>query len=654
MRRLRDSFVPLVAVFVAASVMLIWAQYVTREHAEHVTTIHVRARDDTVDPDESEDEAITAPVFVGAAPDLEQGTSADHIAQFGMRARAEGSLDLGAWADLVALHLIVDNGQEAREITEELDARGLGLPDGLRRQQPAREAAALAFNLGIAFWRGRDFDLASRYLEIADALDSRWQSQVAHGLVLVRSGERRGESVIKRALRAVPEEDQGRVWFALGSARSKAGDDAAAKAAYEQALELDPAMSAARLNLAVLQAQSGKLEEAEETYQELLRNQPDYFRAHYNYSILLERMGRRQDAISALRNALVYRPDHIDAREKLAGLLLDVGRPDDARRQYEWLQQRSPGDARYLFELGRCAWRQKKYDEAERRYREAIRKNGGNYPEAWVNLGLVHKAMDDPDQAEADYRAALRLDPAYAGAQRRLGDLLEDRGDLEGAVVALEAAVASDPKDAGAWRELASVREDLGDADGALGAWEHALQLVSDDASTWNQVGILRADEGDDAGAVQAYQRALSVDPKNATVWFNLGLARRRLDEDDAAIEAFQRAAELAAQDDASGVALKAHRSAGHVYRVRRDYEEALPHYRRAVEIRADDATSRYYVAHCLYKLEKYDEAANEIEKLVSLKPGNVRAWRLARRIAQRRGDDAAELAANMRIKELE
>lgn len=651
-RFLGESFLPLVTVFVAASIMLVWAQYETLEEASRETVIQVRARSEA-NTDTSEDDRITAPVWVSTAPNLDAGSISDTTAQY--RARAQSTrLGVGAWADLVALYLTIDDGDSARAVADDLAQAGINLPDALRDVKPAAEAGALAFNLGIAFWRGRDYDTAVRYLQVAEGLDSRWQTGVAAALLRVRAGDTSGEHALQALLTQVPADDRPRVWFALGSARAKSGDDPGARTAYERALELDPALSVARLNLAVLDARDGMVESAEARYQRLIRDQPDYFLAHYNYGILLERLERDEEALEAYRSALVYEPQHADTRHQLADLLLATGQPAEARKHYEWLQQRSPSDPSNAFGIGRCDWRLKEYEEAEHWYREAINKSGGNYPEAWVNLGLVYRATGDLAAAEDAYRSALQLDSHYAGALRRLGDLYGERDDWDAAAESYRAATVAAPRSASLWRDLGRALDELDEPEGAEAAYETALGLDPDDPRTWSRLGILRAQTDDPAGAVKAYERAIELDPESATTWFNLGLAHRRMDADAEAIRAFKQAIELASQDDAEGVALKAHRTLGHVYRQQHEYSKAFPHYHAAIQIRADDTTSRYYKAWCLYQQSDYQRAQEETDKLLKLDPKNLRGWKLAQRIAERRGDEVSELAAAQRIKELE
>jgi tetratricopeptide (TPR) repeat protein len=81
------------------------------------------------------------------------------------------------------------------------------------------------------------------------------------------------------------------------------------------------------------------------------------------------------------------------------------------------------------------------------------------------------------DEGLAELRRAAELRPGDADSARRLSDALEERGDLKGAVAALERVAGGATRDADLLLDLGYARLNAGDTAGARGAFERALAL---------------------------------------------------------------------------------------------------------------------------------------------------------------------------------
>ncbi len=98
-------------------------------------------------------------------------------------------------------------------------------------------------------------------------------------------------------------------WFDLGvDLEAVSPDDA--PAAYERALELDPAHSDAHVNLGRLMQESGDYRGAEKHYKSALQAEPDNVLAAFNLGTLLEDLGRINDAIEAYKGAASFADAH--------------------------------------------------------------------------------------------------------------------------------------------------------------------------------------------------------------------------------------------------------------------------------------------------------------------------------------------------------
>ncbi len=117
-------------------------------------------------------------------------------------------------------------------------------------------------------------------------------------------------------------------WFDLASELEK-HSPAEARRAYHQALELDPGLAAAHINLGRLYHQSKQVEQAEAHYRAAIRHADDPI-AHFNLAVLLEDTERPEEAIRAYRQALALDPDFADAHYNVALLFEARGQRSEA------------------------------------------------------------------------------------------------------------------------------------------------------------------------------------------------------------------------------------------------------------------------------------------------------------------------------------
>ena len=111
-------------------------------------------------------------------------------------------------------------------------------------------------------------------------------------------------------------------WFNLGCELDAASPEEA-RHAYHQALELDPAMADAHVNLGRLYHEAKQPAQAEAHYRAAAQQTSDDPVVHFNLAVLLEELGRTDEAIQAYRCALEADPDFADAHYNL-GLLFDA------------------------------------------------------------------------------------------------------------------------------------------------------------------------------------------------------------------------------------------------------------------------------------------------------------------------------------------
>jgi tetratricopeptide (TPR) repeat protein len=116
----------------------------------------------------------------------------------------------------------------------------------------------------------------------------------------------------------------------------------AAAARYRKALELDPYLVAALINLANIHYSRDELVEAQALYERAIGLESDFFEAHFNLGNIYHDLGRFPEAQSCYREALRLNPFYADAHFYLAVTFEKMGLSQDARPHWRAYKQLAP------------------------------------------------------------------------------------------------------------------------------------------------------------------------------------------------------------------------------------------------------------------------------------------------------------------------
>jgi tetratricopeptide (TPR) repeat protein len=133
-------------------------------------------------------------------------------------------------------------------------------------------------------------------------------------------------------------------YFRAGSALDD-GDEAKrepAAAAYRKALELDPYLVAALINLANIHYSRDELVEAQALYERAIGLESDFFEAHFNLGNIYHDLGRFTEAQACYTEALRLNPQYADAHFYLAVTLEKMGMSQEARPHWRAYRQLAP------------------------------------------------------------------------------------------------------------------------------------------------------------------------------------------------------------------------------------------------------------------------------------------------------------------------
>ncbi len=237
---------------------------------------------------------------------------------------------------------------------------------------------------------------------------------------------------------------------------------------FDHALELNPNSWIARLNLATLLAQEGKLDEAVAQFRALLRLKPTYAEAYNNLGSALSRQGKLDEAVEQYREALRVNPASAVPHTNLANIHAKRGEVDDAIRHYREAVRIDPEYFEAHQKLGDLLFGRGQIEEAVPHLEEALRGNAANL-EDYNNLAIALAKTGRIDEAIRFLRAALLANPSNAGAHNNLGIVLAGTGQIEDGAEQFREAVRLRP-------DFAQAHENLSRALMMLGKQEEAIR----------------------------------------------------------------------------------------------------------------------------------------------------------------------------------
>jgi tetratricopeptide (TPR) repeat protein len=179
------------------------------------------------------------------------------------------------------------------------------------------------------------------------AFDFRHEATPAKIITLRRRTEEQAEKSAKLAnasAAVIRDTAMAESYFREGSALDD-GDESTledAATAYRKALEHDPYLVAALINLANIHYSRDELAEAQALYERAIGLESDFFEAHFNLGNIYHDLNRFGEAQACYREALRLNPYYADGHFYLAVTFEKMGQSQEARPHWKSYQQLAP------------------------------------------------------------------------------------------------------------------------------------------------------------------------------------------------------------------------------------------------------------------------------------------------------------------------
>ena len=213
--------------------------------------------------------------------------------------------------------------------------------------------------------------------------------------------------------------------------------------------------------------------------------------------------------------------------------------PGDLRRSLGY----QPEDSHWWFGLTEILRQKEAWVLAEAAYRKAIELEPA-YSRAWHGLALLldQHFVARRTEAESAYRKTVEFDPNSSSAWNRLGTLLGDVAAYSEAEAVFRKALEIHSGSHQLWHNLGIVLRQKNLFDDAEVAYRRALEIDAGCSDAWNSFGMMLARTRRLEEAEAAFRKALELNPKSIYAWNSLGLVLEDFDHRHEAEAAFRQA----------------------------------------------------------------------------------------------------------------
>ena len=249
-----------------------------------------------------------------------------------------------------------------------------------------------------------------------------------------------------------------------------------------------------------------------------------------------------------------YAPDLADLHYLRGAVYTQLNQLEIAQAAYQTVLEIDPDYAGARFQLGLNSFRRGKLRDAISLY--TAERDVGVTSALAHELGRAYAKLGEPDSARSAYEEAIGIDSANTTAYMWLGQLLEESGDLEEALLVSLAGLRQRPNDLDYQYIIGTQYFRSEQAENALPflepvaeqwPWHHGAQFNlgrvymrlgrEGDA----QVYFARADSAQQLQQqINEAQDAINRDPETFENWLNLGTLLRQGGQFDRAIEAYK------------------------------------------------------------------------------------------------------------------
>lgn len=256
-----------------------------------------------------------------------------------------------------------------------------------------------------------------------------------------------------------------------------------------------------------------------------------------------------------------------------------AGRFVEAAEIYSRILLDNPRHFEALHALGILRYQLGQIDEAERLIGAAIAVEPRS-ADAIYNRACLLQKLGRVDEAIAGFGQAIAVKPGYVEALTNRGGLLMQLARYDEAKADFDAVIVRASTIPQAWNNRGAAATKLRRYDEALESFDKALALRPDYAEAWKNRGLVFLLQGRREKALADFDEAVALDPRSAEAWEGRGNALSHASPAD-----------------------------------------AIASFNRALAIRPDHAETIFRRANAFLSLRRFEEAAEDCDRVLTLNP---------------------------------
>ncbi|MDD5542514.1 MAG: tetratricopeptide repeat protein [Acidobacteriia bacterium] len=391
--------------------------------------------------------------------------------------------------------------------------------------------------------------------------------------------------------------DSAQLYVAMGYAYQRSKNYKRAIELYRKAIQLDHSNLNVNRSLAESLLQDGQLKASLDEYKAIVETDKSDADSYLRIGQIYRRMGNYDAALQNFLSAQLLRPDSLDVTYNLALL-------------YE---------------------EQEKYDEALAKLNDLLKiteKKNGTYTASELNnrgvfverVGMVYRKMEKVPEAIKAFEQLRDLDKDHAvEAEGLIIDTYRETRDFDKALAEVTVAIEKFPDKRRFKLQQADVMDDKGDYNGAMAALQKLLANNKDDREVYLSMAQIQQKEkhfSEAEKSILAAQPFAANDDQREGVLFFLGAIYERQKKYDLAETTFHQTLKMDPQN-AAALNYLGYMLADRGVRV----EEGLKYIQQAVDLEPTNGAYLDSLGWAYYKLKKYDQAETNLLKAIEKLP---------------------------------